>query len=175
MCCCFGLLRSTLQRYLQVKVLARQAKRAVCGMKNKSRGLECCDASHLPELELPNSRESTHQVDKRDVFHYHKLSSIYTHPSFPSQHCLRILRRSSASNNLHQLARNNSLSRPVIQNGELIDHVAGVLGSVVHGVAAGGLLAGVALGERPEEAVGERVFGHVGQHFVVDFEGGEIG
>lgn len=88
---------------------------------------------------------------------------------------LHIRRSSRTRNDLHQLARDDSLSRPVVQDLELVDHVAGVLGGVVHGVAARGLLAGVALGERPVERVGERVLLEVAEDLFVDFEGGEVG
>jgi hypothetical protein len=110
------------------------------------------------------------------------LHSGYTHtvlpspllpPASPSNNLL-VLRRSSTSNNLHQLARNNSLTRAIVQNLELANHVASVLGGVVHGVAAGGLFAGVAFGEGPEEGVGEGVFAEVAEDLVVDFEGGEV-
>ena len=90
-------------------------------------------------------------------------------------HFLLILRSSRTSDNLHQFTCDNRLSRPVIQNLEPINHVAGVLGSVVHGVAACGLFAGVAFSERPEKVVCEGVFFKVGEDLVVDFEGGEVG
>ncbi|KAJ8611823.1 hypothetical protein MRB53_037736 [Persea americana] len=76
------------------------------------------------------------------------------------------------SDDFDQLTSDDSLSRSVVQNLESVDHVAGVLGGIVHGVAARGDLAGVTLGKRPVERVGEGVFAEVGQDGVVDF--GEI-
>ena len=95
-------------------------------------------------------------------------------PSVGISTSLSILGCGSTSDNLDQFASNDSLSISVVENLELVNHVAGVLGSVVHGVAAGGLFAGMTFGERPVDGVGERVFGHVGEDFVVDFEGGEV-
>lgn len=46
-------------------------------------------------------------------------------------------RRRSASNNFNQLAGNDSLSGSVEENLESVDHVAGVLGGVIHGVSTG--------------------------------------
>lgn len=66
------------------------------------------------------------------------------------QHVLLIsllLRSRSTSDNLDQFARNDSLSGSVEENLELVDHVTGVLGGIVHGVATGGLLASVAFSE----------------------------
>ena len=79
------------------------------------------------------------------------------------------------SNNLDELTGNDGLASTVEENLELGDHLTGVLGGVVHGVAAGGLLAGVALGKSPEERVGHGVFAHVAEDLVIDFEGGEVG
>ena len=45
----------------------------------------------------------------------------------------------------------------------------------VHGVAAGGDLAGVALGQSPEDGVGKGVLAEVGEQLVIDLEGGEVG
>ena len=67
------------------------------------------------------------------------------------------------------------MSGAVEQNLEAVDHVAGVLGRVVHGVAAGRLLAGVALGQSPVEAVGQSVLAKVGEDLVIDLERGEVG
>lgn len=44
----------------------------------------------------------------------------------------------------------------------------------VHGVSPGGLLAGVSLGQRPVQRVGEGVFSEVGENLVVNFKGGEV-
>lgn len=55
-----------------------------------------------------------------------------------------LLGSGSTSNDLNQFASNDSLSGTVEQNLELVDHVTSVLRSVVHGVTAGRLLAGVA-------------------------------
>lgn len=49
--------------------------------------------------------------------------------------------------NLNQFTGNDGLSGTVEQNLEPVDHVAGVLGGVVHGVATGRLFASVAFGE----------------------------
>jgi hypothetical protein len=105
-------------------------------------------------------------------------STIYTIAAAAAillQHHLRVLGRRRTSDNLDQLAGDDGLSGAVEQDLELIDHVAGVLGGVVHGVAAGGLLASVALSQSPVEAVGQSVLAQVGQDLVVDFEGGEVG
>jgi len=67
------------------------------------------------------------------------------------------------------------LASTVEENLESVDHVTGVLGGVVHGVAAGRLFAGVAFGESPEERVGESVLAEVADDFVVNLEGGEVG
>ena len=79
------------------------------------------------------------------------------------------------SDNLDELAGNDGLASTVEQNLELGDHLAGVLGGVVHGVAAGGLLAGVALCKSPEEGVGESVLAEAREDGLVDLEGREVG
>ena len=79
------------------------------------------------------------------------------------------------SNNLDKLTGNDGLASTVEENLELGDHLAGVLGGVVHGVAAGGLLAGVALGKSPEEGVGKSVLAEAGEDSLVDLEGREVG
>lgn len=56
-------------------------------------------------------------------------------------------RRSSTSDNLDQLPSNDSLSGTVEKNLELVYHVTGVLGGVVHGVTTGRILAGVAFSQ----------------------------
>ena len=100
-------------------------------------------------------------------------SLIYTH--LHSAHLRLIFRSRSTSDDLHQLARNDSLSCSVVQDRELIDHIACILRRVIHGVSASGDLAGVAFSQCPVEAVGQSVLAHVGEDFVVDFEGGEVG
>jgi hypothetical protein len=45
----------------------------------------------------------------------------------------------------------------------------------IHGVAAGRDLAGVTLGQSPEEGVGKGVLAEVGEQPLVDLEGGEVG
>jgi hypothetical protein len=45
----------------------------------------------------------------------------------------------------------------------------------VHGVAAGGLLARVALSQSPEDGVGQGVLAEVGKKGLVDLEGREVG
>jgi hypothetical protein len=86
-----------------------------------------------------------------------------------------ILGSGGTSDNLDELAGNDGLASTVEQNLELGDHLAGVLGGVVHGVAAGGLLAGVALGKSPEERVGECVLAEAGEDGLVDLERREVG
>jgi hypothetical protein len=79
------------------------------------------------------------------------------------------------SDNLDELTGNDGLTSTVEQNLELGDHLTSVLGGVVHGVAAGGLLAGVALGKSPEEGVGKSVLAEAGEDSLVDLEGREVG
>ena len=79
------------------------------------------------------------------------------------------------SDNLDELTGNDGLASTVEQNLELGDHLAGVLGGVVHGVTAGGLLAGVTLGKSPEEGVGKSVLAEAGEDSLVDLERGEVG
>jgi hypothetical protein len=86
-----------------------------------------------------------------------------------------ILGSGGTSDDLDELTGNDGLASTVEQNLELGDHLAGVLGGVVHGVAAGGLLAGVALGKSPEERVGECVLAEAGEDGLVDLEGREVG
>jgi len=47
--------------------------------------------------------------------------------------------------------------------------------SYIHGVAAGGDLAGMSLGQAPEHRVGKGVFPHVGQDFLLNLEGRVVG
>jgi hypothetical protein len=86
-----------------------------------------------------------------------------------------VLGSGGTSDNLDELAGNNGLASAVEQNLELGDHLAGVLGGVVHGVAAGGLLAGVALSECPEEGVGKCVLAEAAKDGLVNLEGREVG
>ena len=86
-----------------------------------------------------------------------------------------LLGSGGTGDNLDQLAGNDGLASAVEQNLELVDHLAGVLGGVVHGVATGGLLAGVALCKSPEEGVGQGVLAEAGEDGLVDLEGGEVG
>jgi hypothetical protein len=75
-----------------------------------------------------------------------------------------LFRSSSTSDNLDKFARDDGLASSVEQNLELGDHIASVLGSIlhdvsfdmdkdirqntyVHGVSSSGLLAGVAFGK----------------------------
>lgn len=60
---------------------------------------------------------------------------------------LHVLGGGGTGDNLDQLTGNGSLSGTVVQNLESVDHVTGVLGGVVHGVAASRLLTGVTLGK----------------------------
>ena len=79
------------------------------------------------------------------------------------------------SNDLDKFASNDSLSRSVVENLELVDHLSSVLGSVVHGVLTRRLLASVTLSQRPEERVGESVLAEVGEYLVLNLESGEVG
>lgn len=69
----------------------------------------------------------------------------FEHPHRPAR--LHVCGSGGTSNDLDQLAGNDSLSGTVEQDLEFVDHVTSVLGGVVHGVATGRLLAGVALGK----------------------------
>lgn len=95
------------------------------------------------------------------------------HAFLPRLHL--VLGGGGTSDNLDELTGNDGLTSAVEQNLELGDHVTGVLGGVVHGVAAGGLLASVALGESPEEGVGKSVLAEAGEDSLVDLEGREVG
>lgn len=86
-----------------------------------------------------------------------------------------LLGSGGTSDNLDELTSNDGLASTVEQNLELGDHLAGVLGGVVHGVTAGGLLAGVTLGKGPEEGVGKSVLAKAGEDSLVDLEGREVG
>jgi hypothetical protein len=81
-----------------------------------------------------------------------------------------VLGSGSTSDNLDELAGNDGLASTVEQNLELGDHLTGVLGGVVHGVATSGLLASVALGKSPEERVGECVLAEAAENGLVDLE-----
>jgi hypothetical protein len=102
-------------------------------------------------------------------------SSNTTKNAFTSFTASLLLGSGGTSDNLDQLAGNDGLASAVEQNLELVDHLAGVLGGVVHGVATGGLLAGVALGKSPEEGVGKGVLAEAGEDGLVDLEGREVG
>lgn len=56
-------------------------------------------------------------------------------------------RRRSTSDNFDQLASNDSLSSSVKENLESVDHVASILGGVIHGVTTSGVLTSVAFGQ----------------------------
>lgn len=79
------------------------------------------------------------------------------------------------SNDLDELTGNDGLTRSVVQNLELVDHLARILGSIVHGVLARRLLASMALSQRPEERVGKSVLAEVGEHLVLNLERREVG
>mmetsp|Transcript_15885 Transcript_15885/g.23360 ORF Transcript_15885/g.23360 Transcript_15885/m.23360 type:complete len:340 (+) Transcript_15885:51-1070(+) len=51
-----------------------------------------------------------------------------------------ILQSRSTGNNLNELGGNASLASPIVLQGELLDHLPGVLGGVLHGIHPGGLL-----------------------------------
>lgn len=78
------------------------------------------------------------------------------------------------SDDLDQLASNDGLSGSVEKNLVPVDHLAGVLGGIVHSVATGRLLAGVALSQTPEDGVGKGVLLQVGEDLLVSLEGGEV-
>lgn len=110
----------------------------------------------------------------------HTLPLLYStkkktlpHSFFKTENLL--LGSGGTGDNLDQLAGDDGLASAVEQNLELVDHLAGVLGGVVHGVATGGLLAGVALGKSPEEGVGQGVLAEAGEDGLVDLEGREVG
>jgi hypothetical protein len=85
------------------------------------------------------------------------------------------LRSSRASDDLDKFASNDGLTSSVVENLELVYHVSGVLGSVVHGVLTRRLLASVALSQRPEERVGKSVLAEVRENLVLNLESGEVG
>lgn len=78
------------------------------------------------------------------LFYTAQLSQMVGISSLPPLQRLG-LGSSSTSNNLDKFASNDGLTGTVVENLELVDHVTSVLGGVVHGVLARGLLAGVAL------------------------------
>lgn len=95
------------------------------------------------------------------------------HASFSQ---LRLLLGSGGtSDNLNELTGNDGLTGTVEQNLELGDHVTGVLGGVVHGVAAGGLLARVAFGKSPVKGVGKSVLAKAAEDGLINLEGREVG
>lgn len=81
------------------------------------------------------------------LFYTAQLSQMFGISSLPPLQSLR-LGGSRTSNNLDEFASNDGLTSTVVQNLELADHVTSVLGGVVHGVLAGGLLASVTLSKR---------------------------
>jgi hypothetical protein len=80
------------------------------------------------------------------LFYTAQLSQMVGISSLPPLQRL-VLGSSRTSNNLDKFASNDGLTGTVVENLELVDHVTSVLGGVVHGVLARGLLAGVALGK----------------------------
>ena len=78
------------------------------------------------------------------LFYTAQMSQMFGISSLPPLQSLR-LGSSRTSNNLNKFASNDGLTGTVVQNLELVDHVTCVLGGVVHGVLACGLLASVAL------------------------------
>lgn len=76
-----------------------------------------------------------------------KWSQIFRISNLSSAKCLT-LRSSRTGDNLDKFASNDGLTGSVVQNLELVDHVASVLGCIVHGVLAGRDLASVALSKR---------------------------
>jgi hypothetical protein len=108
------------------------------------------------------------------VTRWHLLQREALHPGLYS-HSLHVRRGSSTSDNLNQLSGNDSLSGTVEENLVLVDHLTSVLGSVIHSVSSGGLLAGVALGKSPVERVGKTVLSEVAKNLIVNLESGEVG
>ena len=82
---------------------------------------------------------------------------------------------SGTGNNLDKFASNDGLTRSVVENLELVDHVSSVLGSIVHGVLTRRLLASVTLSQRPEERVGKGVLAEVGENLILNLESREVG
>lgn len=78
------------------------------------------------------------------LFYTAQLSQMFGISSLPPLQSL-VLGSGSTSNNLDKFASNDGLTGTVVENLELVDHVTSVLGGVVHGVLASGLLASVAL------------------------------
>jgi hypothetical protein len=105
------------------------------------------------------------------------MALIQREASDPGMHlrCLHVLGSSSTGDNFDQFASNDGLSGSVEQNLVLVDHLAGVLGSIVHGVSSGRDLTGVALSKSPEEGVGKTVFAEVAENGVFNLESREVG
>lgn len=70
--------------------------------------------------------------------------------------CFFLIQGSGTGDNLDELAGDDGLARAVEGEGELVDHLARVLGRVVHGRHARGLLGAGALLQRVEQHGGER-------------------
>lgn len=85
------------------------------------------------------------------------------------------LRSGRTSNDLDKFASNDGLTCSVVQNLKLVNHLASVLGGVVHGVLTRRLLASVALRQRPVERVGKSVLAEVGENLVLNLESGKVG
>ena len=85
------------------------------------------------------------------------------------------LRSGRTSDDLDKFASNDGLTCSVVQNLELVDHLSGVLGGIVHGVLTRRLLASMALGQRPVERVGKGVLTEVGENLVLNLESREVG
>ena len=107
--------------------------------------------------------------------------NLVSHPSFthlpPFNTTGSVLRLAGTGtrNDFYQLARDNSLPRPIVKNTELVNHVSGILACVVHCIAARGLLARMTLCQAPEECVRESIFSQIGKEGVIDLKGGEVG
>ena len=106
---------------------------------------------------------------------YKEYKVVHSSQTIPTDTRLSILGGGGTSDNLDQLASNDSLSCSVVENLELVDHLSSVLGSVVHGILTGTLLASVTLSQRPEERVGESVLAEVGENLILDLESREVG
>lgn len=80
-----------------------------------------------------------------------------------------ILQRASTSNNIHQLISNGRLSSTVILHLEGANHVRGVLGGIVHGIATRTNLTCMRFGESSQNSVCESELGKVGGNIVLVF------
>jgi hypothetical protein len=66
------------------------------------------------------------------------------------------------------------LTGSVVENLELLDHLSGVLGGIVHGVTTSGLLAGVTFSESPVDGVGQGELAEGSELLIINLELGEL-